>query len=120
MEGHPTRWLGRSDAAKYLGIGKTKLGEITAAGRVQSVKRDGHRVYLAEWLDAYQLGLESGDGAEPPRPITYDDLRRLRISSEGVTLESETGKAERRHSLLAGGVAVVTSLVQAAQATPWV
>ena len=53
-----TTWIGTDEAAEYLGIGKTKLYELTREGRIPN-KRIGkkwmyERMELDEWMNASQ------------------------------------------------------------------
>ena len=71
-------WIGTDEAAEYLGMGKTKLYELTREGRIP-VRRVGkkwmyNRTELVDWMDASQ-GLEEFFCNTPARIETNWSLR---------------------------------------------
>jgi excisionase family DNA binding protein len=46
-----------SEAAKSLGISRTRVHQLVAAGAIDSVKVGRRRMFLAEALDTYVSGL---------------------------------------------------------------
>jgi excisionase family DNA binding protein len=51
------RTLSPAKAARYLGIGKTKMWALLMAGRIPSKKLDGRTLVLTSDLDAFLDGL---------------------------------------------------------------
>ena len=63
MTAAPPAVLGMTEAARYCGIGRSLMAELTARGVVPSFKINARRLYRVAALDEWLAALEAGQTA---------------------------------------------------------